>query len=131
MVFNRSMSTDQNIHISVTPQYLKDQSVPDDNQFVFAYTVTMENRGNTAAQLLSRHWVISDSEGKTEEVRGPGVVGEHPHLKPGESYQYTSGAILQTPVGSMTGSYQMRDENGVLFDAMIPTFTLSAQVVFH
>lgn len=131
MVFNRSMPTDQNIHISVSPQYLKDQSAPDDNQFVFAYTVTMENRGNTAAQLLSRHWVISDSEGKTEEVRGPGVVGEHPHLKPGESYQYTSGAILQTPVGSMSGSYQMRDENGVLFDAVIPTFTLSAQVVFH
>ena len=119
------------IHISVTPQYLNDQSIPDENQFVFAYTVLMENRGNTAAKLLTRHWIITDSEGKTEEVRGPGVVGEHPHLKPGESFKYTSGAILQTPVGSMMGSYQMQDENGVLFDASIPAFTLSAEVLFH
>lgn len=119
------------IHISVIPQYLQEQSIPEDNQFVFAYTVHMENRGDIAARLLTRHWIITDSEGKTEEVRGPGVVGEHPHLKPGESFQYTSGAILQTPVGSMMGSYQMRDEDGELFDAVIPAFTLSAEVVFH
>lgn len=125
------MSDVRQIHISVTPQYLLEQSAPESNQFVFAYTVHMENRGNIAARLLSRHWIITDSEGKTEELRGPGVVGEHPHLKPGEGFQYTSSAVLQTPVGSMMGSYQMRDENGELFDAAIPVFTLSAQVVFH
>ena len=105
--------------------------MPESQQFVFAYTVLMENRGDISAQLLTRHWIITDSDGKTEEVRGAGVVGEHPHLKPGESFQYTSGAVLQTPVGTMSGSYQMRDENGELFDAMIPTFTLNAEVIFH
>ena len=124
-------SADQQIDITVIPKYLEEQSVPESNQYVFAYTVTMENTGSIAAQLLTRHWIITDSEGKTEEVRGPGVVGEHPHLRPGDSYQYTSGAILQTPVGSMMGSYQMRDANGDTFDAVIPTFTLSAEVVFH
>ena len=131
MVSNSLMSNQQDIHISVIPHYLQDQSVPEDNQYVFAYTVTMENRGETAAQLLTRHWIITDSDGKTEEVRGPGVIGEHPHLKPGDSYEYTSGAIIQTPVGTMGGSYQMRDENGELFDAIIPTFTLNAEVIFH
>ncbi len=125
------MSDNQQIHITVIPQYLWDQSHPENNQYVFAYTVNMENTGRIGAQLLSRHWIITDSEGGTEEVRGPGVVGEHPSLKPGESYQYTSGAILKTPVGTMTGSYRMRDDNGDLFDAMIPVFTLSAEVVFH
>jgi ApaG protein len=125
------MSETRLIHISVIPQYLQEQSIPEDNQFVFAYTVHMENRGDISARLLTRHWIITDSEGKIEEVRGPGVVGEHPHLKPGESFQYTSGAILQTPVGSMMGSYQMRDEDGELFDAVIPAFTLSAEVMFH
>jgi len=131
IVSNPLMGDSREIYISVTPQYLQEQSAPEKNQFVFAYTVHMENRGNIAARLLTRHWIITDSEGKTEEVRGPGVVGEHPNLKPGESFQYTSGAILQTPVGSMMGSYQMRDENGTMFDAIIPAFTLSAQVVFH
>ena len=131
MVSNSLMSNQQDIHVSVIPHYLQDQSVPEDNQYVFAYTVTMENRGETAAQLLTRHWIITDSDGKTEEVRGPGVIGEHPHLKPGDSYEYTSGAIIQTPVGTMGGSYQMRDENGELFDAIIPTFTLNAEVIFH
>jgi ApaG protein len=132
MVSNRAMaSADQQIDITVIPKYLEEQSVPESNQYVFAYTVTMENTGSIAAQLLTRYWIITDSEGKTEEVRGPGVVGEHPHLRPGDSYQYTSGAILQTPVGSMMGSYQMRDANGDTFDAVIPTFTLSAEVVFH
>ena len=125
------MSDNQKIQITVTPQYLWDQSHPENNQYVFAYTVNMENTGQVGAQLLSRHWIITDSDGQTEEVRGPGVVGEHPNLKPGESYQYTSGAILKTPVGTMAGSYRMQDENGGLFDAMIPVFTLSAEVVFH
>ncbi len=91
----------------------------------------MENRGDIPAKLLTRHWIITDSEGKTEEVRGPGVVGEHPYLKPGESFEYTSGAVLKTPVGAMVGSYQMQDDNGDFFDAPIPAFTLSASVVFH
>ena len=125
------MSDNQQIDITVIPQYLADQSHPESNQYVFAYTVNMENNGTIGAQLLSRHWVITDCEGKTEEVRGQGVVGEHPNLQPGDSYQYTSGAILQTPVGTMMGSYQMRDQNGQLFDAIIPAFTLSAEVVFH
>ena len=125
------MSEKQNIQVTVLPQYLEDQSVPESNQYVFAYTVSMENCGEIAAQLLTRHWIITDSDGKTEEVKGPGVVGEHPHLKPGDSYQYTSGAIIETPVGSMMGSYQMRDENGEIFNATIPAFTLSAEVVFH
>jgi len=125
------MSANQEIFINVTPTYLVDQSIPENNQFVFAYTVYMENRGDIAAKLLTRHWIITDSEGKTEEVRGPGVVGEYPHLQPGESFEYTSGSVLRTPVGSMTGSYQMRDDNGDLFNVTIPAFTLSAQVVFH
>ena len=125
------MSEKQNIQVTVIPQYLEDQSAPESNQYVFAYTVNMENCGRIAAQLLTRHWIITDSDGKIEEVKGPGVVGEHPHLKPGDSYQYTSGAILETPVGSMMGSYQMRDENGDIFNATIPAFTLSAEIVFH
>ncbi len=125
------MNETQKIHIAVTPHYLHEQSLPESNRFVFAYTVHMENRGKVAARLLTRHWIITDSEGNIEEVRGPGVIGEHPHLQPGESFQYTSGAVLQTPVGSMMGSYQMCDDNGELFDAAIPVFTLSAQVVFH
>ncbi len=105
--------------------------MPENNQFVFAYTVRMENRSDTAARLLTRHWIITDAEGKTEEVRGPGVVGEYPYLQPGMSFEYTSGAVIRTPVGTMTGSYQMRDDNGELFDAVIPLFTLSAEVMFH
>ena len=121
----------QQITVNVIPQYLKDQSDPGQDQYVFAYTVTLLNSGSTPARLLTRHWIITDADGKTQEVRGPGVVGEHPHLSPGESYEYTSGAILPTPVGSMMGSYQMQDDDGNLFDAVIPAFTLSAEVVFH
>ena len=125
------MSEMQKIHVVAVSRYLQSQSTPERNRFVFAYTIHMENRGNIAARLLARHWIITDSDGNVEEVRGPGVVGEHPYLQPGDSFQYTSGTALQTPVGSMMGSYQMCDENGELFDAVIPVFTLSAQVVFH
>ncbi|MGB5708942.1 MAG: Co2+/Mg2+ efflux protein ApaG [Arenicellales bacterium] len=125
------MTRAQHITVTVTPEYLKEQSKPDEDQYVFAYTVMMENTGTIPAKLLTRHWIITDAEGKSQEVRGPGVVGEHPHLQPGESFEYTSGAILPTPVGTMMGSYQMRDDEGGLFDATIPTFTLSAEVVFH
>ena len=125
------MEKSNNIDVKVIPQYLNDQSEPENNQYVFAYTVLLENLGSQPAKLLTRHWIITDSEGKVEEVKGPGVVGEHPHLKPGESFEYTSGAILQTPVGSMRGSYQMQADNGDVFDASIPVFTLSAAVTFH
>jgi ApaG protein len=125
------MNPAQQITVTVTPEYLKEQSKPEEHQYVFAYTVMLQNTGTVSAKLLTRHWIITDAEGKSQEVRGPGVVGEHPHLQPGESYEYTSGAILPTPVGSMMGSYQMRDDEGGLFDAVIPAFTLSAEVVFH
>ncbi len=128
---NPPMNRAQQITVTVTPEYLKEQSKPDEDQYVFAYTVMMENTGTVPAKLLTRHWIITDAEGKSQEVRGPGVVGEHPHLQPGESFEYTSGAILPTPVGTMMGSYQMRDDEGGLFDATIPAFTLSAEVVFH
>lgn len=128
---NPPMNRAQQITVTVTPEYLKEQSKPDEDQYVFAYTVMMENTGTVPAKLLTRHWIITDAEGKSQEVRGPGVVGEHPHLQPGEIFEYTSGAILPTPVGTMMGSYQMRDDEGGLFDATIPAFTLSAEVVFH
>lgn len=125
------MTPAQQITVTVTPEYLKEQSKPEEQQYVFAYTVKLENTGTISAKLLTRHWIITDAEGKSQEVRGPGVVGEHPHLQPGEHYEYTSGAIIPTPVGTMMGSYQMRDDDGGLFDAIIPAFTLSAEVVFH
>lgn len=125
------MNPEQQITVTVTPEYLKEQSKPEEQQYVFAYTVKLENTGTISAKLLTRHWIITDAEGKSQEVRGPGVVGEHPHLQPGEHYEYTSGAIIPTPVGTMMGSYQMRDDEGGLFDAIIPAFTLSAEVVFH
>jgi len=121
----------QNIDISVMPTYLEGQSSPDDNHYVFAYTVNIVNRGDRPAKLLTRHWIITDANGKVEEVKGPGVVGEFPNLRPGESFEYTSGTIIQTPLGSMTGSYQMCDDEGNKFDAAIPAFTLSAGVVLH
>ena len=89
----------QNIDISVIPTYLENQSSPDDNHYVFAYTVNIVNRGDRPAKLLTRHWIITDANGKVEEVRGPGVVGEFPHLQPGEGFEYTSGTIIQTPLG--------------------------------
>jgi ApaG protein len=114
------------IDISVKPLYLPHQSDPKNSKYVFSYTVTMLNAGSMAARLLTRHWIITNGNGEKEEVRGAGVVGEHPLLSPGQSYQYTSGSVLLTPVGTMGGSYQMRAEDGFNFDAIIPTFTLSA-----
>lgn len=114
------------INISVKPAYLPEQSDPDNAKYVFSYTVTMSNVGLNAANLLTRHWIITNGDGDKEEVRGEGVVGEFPHLKPGQSFQYTSGSVLKTPVGTMSGSYQMRAEDGTEFDAQIPTFTLNA-----
>lgn len=120
-----------NIKVSVDTTYLESQSDKTDDRYVFAYTVTIQNNGDVPAKLLTRHWVITDSNGKTQEVRGEGVVGEQPHLKPGEGFQYTSGTMLETPVGTMHGSYQMQADDGTEFDAEIELFTLAAPRVLH
>ena len=113
------------ININVDTHYLSSQSDPDNEQYVFSYTITIQNSGSQAAQLQSRHWIITDANGHVQEVRGEGVVGEQPLLRAGDAYQYSSGAMLQTPVGSMQGSYQMVGADGTKFDAAIPIFTLS------
>lgn len=120
------MNNKYQIDVSIKPLYLPHQSEPENGKYVFSYTVTLLNTGQSAARLLSRHWIITNGNGAKEEVRGAGVVGEHPNLKPGESFQYTSASVLATPVGTMGGSYQMRAEDGTDFQAPIPTFTLSA-----
>ncbi len=117
--------------IQVQPRYLAEQSDPEDSRFLFAYTVTIRNTGDGTAQLVSRHWIITDAEGQIEEVRGPGVVGEQPVLRPGEAFEYTSGCPLGTPVGSMHGSYQCIAEDGTAFEAPIPEFVLSMPRTLH
>jgi len=119
------------IRISAQPQYLTEQSEPARNRYVFAYTITIENAGTVPAQLVSRHWIITDAMGQVQEVRGEGVVGEQPLLAPGERFQYTSGAVLETPVGTMQGSYQMVADDGERFDAQIPLFRLAVPNVLH
>lgn len=114
------------IRIAVEPDFLDDQSQPDECRYLWAYRVTIENRGSAAVQLLSRHWRITDGRGKVREVRGDGVVGEQPVIGPGGSFQYTSGAPLETACGFMTGTYQMRDAAGKLFDVAIPMFALES-----
>jgi len=126
--------TDQTLHnikVEVETQFIENQSEPDDDRYVFSYTITIRNEGALPAQLLSRHWVITDAHGHVQEVRGEGVVGEQPHLNPGEGFQYTSGAMIATPVGSMHGSYQMLADNGDEFDAEIPDFTLAIPRTLH
>ena len=112
------------IRINVTQQYLDDQSSPEDSEFFWAYTIEITNETEKAVQLRSRVWHITDGQGNTEEVRGPGVVGEQPVIVPGGSFSYTSGCPLSTPSGIMVGSYQMEDESGTLFDVAIPAFSL-------
>lgn len=112
------------IEVAVEPFYLDDRSSPDENHFVWAYRVTIDNRSSGFVQLLSRYWRITDGNGKVEEVRGSGVVGEQPELNPGDSYQYTSGCPLTTPSGVMVGRYTMRTEDGEMFDVAIPAFSL-------
>jgi len=119
------------IHVEVIPAYIKEQSDPVNNHYVFSYTVTIRNEGKQPAKLLTRHWVITDGDGQVQEVRGDGVIGEQPHLKPGEGFQYTSGTFMNTPVGTMQGSYQMVADDGEKFDAEIPSFTLSVPNVLH
>ena len=124
-------STPYAIKVLARSAFMADQSDPARNRFVFSYTVNIENVGARAAQLVSRHWVITDATGKVQEVRGQGVVGEQPVLEPGESFQYTSGAVLETPIGSMTGSYQMLASDGHAFDAEIPPFRLAVPHALH
>lgn len=119
------------IRIEVATKYVVEQSEPDVGMYVFAYTITIENLGDLPARLLSRHWVITDANGKVQEVSGDGVVGEQPHLNPGESFRYSSGTILETPVGAMQGSYRMQADNGTSFEAPIPPFTLAVPGVLH
>ena len=113
------------IEVKAKPNYIPGQSDPEQNRYVFSYTITIRNTGEVAAKLMTRHWIITNANNEVQEVRGDGVVGEQPHLKPGEGYQYTSGSIMETPVGSMRGSYHMVADDGTEFDAEIPTFTLA------
>ena len=119
------------MQIKARINYLEHESVPEDGRYVFAYTITILNSGNRAARLLERHWVITDGHGKVQEVRGPGVVGETPHLEPGEAFRYTSAAMLETPVGVMQGEYRMVSDDGDFFDAEIPAFTLAVPKALH
>ena len=119
------------IDVSVTPQYLPEQSQPEQNRYAFAYTVTIENNGQLSAQLLARHWIITDGDGQVQEVRGAGVVGEQPLLAPGESHVYSSGTLMNTSVGFMQGSYQMIAEDGHAFDAPITPFRLAVPGALH
>lgn len=120
-----------NITIEVETTYVREQSLPEQNRYLFAYTITITNTGSIPVQLLSRHWVITDANNKVQEVRGEGVVGEQPHLTPGESFRYTSAAMLETPVGCMQGEYQMIADDGVEFEAEIPAFNLSTPHTIH
>jgi ApaG protein len=116
----------EGISVSVQSQYLADQSSPRDGRYVFAYTITIANEGTRTAQLRTRHWIITDGRGGVEEVRGDGVVGEQPRLMPGQSFQYTSGCVLTTAVGTMHGTYRMWRDDGSYFDAVIAPFSLAS-----
>jgi len=120
-----SEETNYNIKVTVGSQYIEAESNPEANRFVFAYTITIENMGNIAAKLLSRHWIITDANNRVQEVKGKGVIGEQPYLRPGDSFQYTSGTMMETPVGSMQGTYQMIADDEYHFDAIIEPFTLA------
>ena len=113
------------IRVDVVTNYVEEQSSPPEGRFVFAYTITIRNEGSVAARLLTRHWIITDANGKVQEVVGEGVVGEQPHLQPGQGFRYSSGAILETPVGAMQGTYRMVADDGRQFDAPIAPFTLA------
>ncbi len=118
--------TTRSIRVTVEPFYLEDQSSPSDHHFVWAYQVRIENMGSDTVQLVNRYWHITDSLGRVQEVRGPGVVGEQPTLKPGESFEYTSGTPLPTPSGIMVGTYEMKSASGRRFDVAVPAFSLDS-----
>jgi len=119
------------VRVIVAPRYVPEQSEPSRSHYLFSYQVTIRNDGDETVQLLSRHWIITNGEGKTEEVRGPGVIGFQPKLEPGEQFQYTSGCPLSTPVGTMHGSYQMVTDGGDNFDALIEPFRLAVPRVLN
>jgi ApaG protein len=119
------------IRVEVETSYLEDQSEPRERRFVFSYTITIRNEGEVPAKLMTRHWVITDADGHVREVRGDGVVGEQPYLLPGQGFRYSSGAVLETPVGAMHGSYQMVGDDGARFDAPIPAFRLAIPGMLH
>ena len=133
MVLERMETTGDRyrIDVDVKSAYVVEHSSPENRQYVFAYTVTIRNSGAVAARLRTRHWIITDANARVQEVRGDGVVGEQPRLAPGEGFQYTSAAVIETPVGSMYGSYQMVADDGHRFDAPIPAFSLSVPNVVH
>ena len=119
------------INVKILPTYIAEQSDPYNDHYVFSYTVTIRNEGKKPARLLTRHWVITDGDGQVQEVRGEGVIGKQPHLSPGEDFKYTSGTFMNTPVGTMRGSYQMITDSGETFEADIPHFTLAAPNTLH
>lgn len=121
--------TTHDITVTAEPQYLPEHSEPLEDHFVWAYTIKLENRGNETVQLLNRYWRITDDSGQTQEVRGSGVIGEQPVLKPGESYRYTSGTALTTPSGLMLGKYEMTDPDGHRFEVEIPAFSLDSPYI--
>ena len=125
------MDTDHLFAIDVATRYLDEQSEPDNDRYVFAYTIHIRNTGKVPARLLGRHWVITDANGNVQEVDGEGVVGEQPWLRPGEDFSYTSGAVLETHLGTMQGRYEMLADDGTRFDAPIPQFTLSVPRTLH
>jgi ApaG protein len=124
-------SSKYEVAVSAVPKYIAEQSDPANDSYVFAYAITIENVGTVAAQLISRHWIITDAAGEVQEVRGLGVVGRQPLLQPGEKFEYTSGCQLETPVGTMRGSYQLTAVDGKQFDAEIREFTLAVPRVLH
>ena len=119
------------LEIQIATRFLPEESAPEDDRYVFAYTIRIRNLGQRAAQLLDRHWVITDGNGHVEEVRGEGVVGEQPRIEPGDQFTYTSGAVLETAVGTMEGSYGMVGDDGTRFAAPIPPFTLAVPRTLH
>jgi ApaG protein len=119
------------IRVDVSTNYVDDQSKPEEDRYAFSYTITIRNEGSVPARLLTRHWIITDSNGKVQEVRGEGVVGEQPYLKPGQGFRYSSGAVLETPVGAMQGSYQMVGDDGEQFDAPVAAFRLAMPGLLH
>jgi ApaG protein len=119
------------IRVDVNTNYVDDQSKPDENKYAFAYTITIRNEGQVAARLMARHWVITDANGKVQEVHGDGVVGETPYLLPGQGFRYQSAAVLETPVGAMQGTYRMVADDGAHFDAPIAPFRLAMPGILH
>lgn len=127
------MAEPDKYHITIKPMphFIAEQSSPEDDRYVFSYTITIENTGSIAAQLVSRHWIITDAHNEVQEVRGLGVVGQQPLLQPGQAFEYTSGSVFATPIGTMKGTYQMVAEDGTHFNAEIPEFVLAIPRVLH